>query len=141
MDTKDAVENADEGALDGFCGEFLLDASEYLDVATPFAPDSRSQSLSNGGALGDTRVVGRVHAHNFRDETVEYRYEVRALEVQHLGSAGKPDAGVDAGGDGVESNAPPLVVTQASSSACTMSSAKGMLRSQAWSPSSTGFHA
>ena len=51
--------------------------------------------------LGHTRVVGQVHAHHFRDKPVEYRYEVWPLEVQHLGGAGKPNAGGDAGGDGL----------------------------------------
>jgi hypothetical protein len=46
-------------------------------------------------------LSGRFHAHHFRDKPVEYRYEVWPLEVQHLGGAGKPTAGVDAGGDGL----------------------------------------
>lgn len=40
-----------------------------------------------------------------------------------------------------ESKASPLAVTQSFSSACMMSSLKGMLRSQAWSSSRRGFHA
>src|SRR6266516_439796 len=40
-----------------------------------------------------------------------------------------------------ESKASPLAVTQSFSSACTMSSLKGTLRSQAWSSSRRGFHA